>query len=72
MQVALVRENGSVRLIVADDGRGFDMAAVGDTRYGLQGLRERAETIGGILRVKSENDKGTTVALEIASGEENK
>ena len=72
VQVALVRENGSACLTVTDDGRGFDMAAVGDTRYGLQGLRERAETIGGILRVESERDKGTAVALEIPSGEENK
>jgi signal transduction histidine kinase len=72
VQVALVRESGSVRLTVTDDGLGFDVAAIGDTRFGLQGLRERAETIGGVLRVESENDKGTTVALEIASGEENK
>ncbi len=67
VEVALARENGQVRLTVSDDGCGFDMAAVGDTRYGLKGLRERAETVGGTLVVESEKDKGTKVALEIAT-----
>jgi signal transduction histidine kinase len=43
------------------------MAAVGDTRYGLKGLRERAETVGGRLLVESEKDKGTRVALEVVA-----
>jgi signal transduction histidine kinase len=68
LQIVLARENGRLRLVVKDDGRGFDMTSVPDTRYGLQGLRERAESIGGILRVESEDDKGTTVTLEIAAG----
>jgi signal transduction histidine kinase len=56
VEVALAGENGCVRLSVKDDGCGFDIATVADTRYGLQGLRERAETIGGTLRVESERD----------------
>jgi signal transduction histidine kinase len=72
LQVALARESGRLRLTVKDDGRGFDVAAVTDTRYGLKGLRERAEAIGGVLRVESAKDKGTTVTLEIATGEEDK
>jgi signal transduction histidine kinase len=65
VQVNLARENGHVRLTVRDDGRGFDTAAVADTRYGLKGLRERAETVGGALVVESEKDKGTKVALTV-------
>src|SRR5207248_5279427 len=65
VQVNLARENGHVRLTVSDDGRGFDMAGVADTRYGLKGLRERAETVGGTLSVEREKDKGTRVALAV-------
>lgn len=67
IQVAMVRENGHVRLTVSDDGRGFDVTGFADGRYGLKGLRERAETVGGTLVVESEKDKGTKVALEIAT-----
>jgi signal transduction histidine kinase len=68
VEVALATENGRVRLSVIDDGRGFDPAAVADTRYGLRGLRERAEMIGGELLVESTKDKGTKVALEMSAG----
>jgi signal transduction histidine kinase len=69
VEVALARENGRVRLTVTDNGRGFDPATVGGTRLGLKGLRERAETVGGALLVESEKDRGTRVALEIATSE---
>ena len=35
----------------------------GTTRFGLQGLRERAELIGGTLRVQSQPGQGTTIRL---------
>ena len=38
VEVALATEGGRVRLSVIDDGRGFDPAAVADTRYGLRGF----------------------------------
>lgn len=68
VEVALATENGRVRLSVIDDGRGFDPAAVAETRYGLRGLRERAEMIGGALFVESTKDKGTRVAFEMSTG----
>ena len=68
VEVSLATKNGRVRLSVIDDGRGFDMAAVADSRYGLRGLRERAEMIGGALFVESTKDKGTKVAFEMSAG----
>lgn len=68
VEVALATENGRVRLSVIDDGRGFDPAAIADARYGLRGLRERAEMIGGVLLVESTKDKGTKVAFEVGAG----
>lgn len=56
------------RLTVADDGRGFEPNAVGADRYGLLGMRERADAIGARLGVRSAKGQGTTivVVLEVA------
>ena len=65
VRVVLTRENGELMLTVADDGHGFDPVTVNGTHYGLRGLRERAEMIGGTLEVDSEPQTGTTVRLMI-------
>jgi signal transduction histidine kinase len=52
---------------VADNGCGFDMEAIdaeGDN-WGLIGMRERAEVIGGSLQVNSTPGQGTAVHLEV-------
>ena len=65
VRVVLTRENGSLMLTVADDGHGFDPVVVNGTHYGLRGLRERAEMVGGTLEVDSQPQTGTTVSLTI-------
>ena len=52
--VTLSRGRNQVTLMVADDGRGFDPAATrGQTgRFGLLGIAERAEALGGHLAVE--------------------
>jgi signal transduction histidine kinase len=59
------RNQHRLRIVVEDDGRGFDRSAVG-TRLGLRGMRERAELVGGTLRVDSEPGRGTSVVFEVA------
>lgn len=53
------------RLTVADDGGGFDPYALPEGRYGLVGLRERAESVGGDLKVESSPGEGTTVEAAV-------
>jgi signal transduction histidine kinase len=53
--------SGSLTLTVADDGSGFDLAQVSTARYGLEGLRERAEMIGAALHVDSALETGTII-----------
>lgn len=65
MQVSLIRERGELILTIADDGRGFDPGAAHGTRYGLRGLRERAEMIGGRLDIESTPQAGTTIRLVV-------
>jgi signal transduction histidine kinase len=52
-----------VRLVVRDDGKGFDPAAVDG--FGLSGMRARASQVGGTLTVRSNPESGTTIELEV-------
>jgi signal transduction histidine kinase len=55
----------SVRLVVRDDGRGFDPGAVDG--FGLPGIRARAEQVDGTLRVHSVPGAGALVEVEVPS-----
>ncbi|MEA2636837.1 MAG: two-component system, NarL family, sensor histidine kinase DegS [Chloroflexota bacterium] len=55
-------------MTVRDDGRGFDVRRVAEDprkggSYGLVGMRERAELIGGTLEIVSQTFEGTLVTL---------
>lgn len=54
--------DGVLRATVTDDGVGFDLG-IQRGGFGLIGMRERADLIGGDLRVESRTDAGTTVSL---------
>ncbi len=61
-------EGEQLRVMVEDDGVGFDRAAVtsGDgRRFGLEAMRERAESIRGALQVDSTPDQGTRVLVTL-------
>jgi signal transduction histidine kinase len=53
---------GSVRLDFRDDGIGFDPAVRHDG-FGLLGIRERVEDMGGELTIQSRPDTGTAVVI---------
>ncbi len=56
------------RLVIADNGRGFDLMrlASGATRnFGLQFMRERAELMGGQLHIESRQGEGTRILLRL-------
>lgn len=57
-------ESGDVRIVVRDDGRGFDPSAPCDG-FGLGGMRERAELFGGSFEVSSATGEGTEVRATI-------
>jgi signal transduction histidine kinase len=69
IEVELRYDDRQFRLRVRDDGKGLDpkvLAAGGRAgHYGLHGMRERANLIGGELTVWSERDSGTEVELSI-------
>ena len=55
-------------LVIADNGRGFDLMRVasGASRnFGLQFMRERAELMGAHLRIESRQGEGTRILLRL-------
>jgi signal transduction histidine kinase len=60
--VRLGSHRGESSLRIHDDGRGFDVARAG-RGWGLAGMRERAELIGGRFAVVSRAGCGTTVEV---------
>ena len=72
VRIRLYRQKDRAVLEVTDDGSGFDTAEVpaggtrgGPTGFGLSGMRERAELLGGHLELASTPGRGTTVRLAI-------
>jgi len=64
--VIVGRRNGNFSAIIEDDGSGFDTRQTGEgPHFGIIGMRERADLIGGSLDIESVPGKGTTVRLEV-------
>jgi signal transduction histidine kinase len=66
IDVGLNFDTRNVQLTVRDDGRGFDSNnQIADGHFGLIGMRERAEQIGGILTIESAIERGTRIAVDV-------
>jgi signal transduction histidine kinase len=71
IEVGLNYDVACVRLLIADDGRGFalnkahidSLAASG--HFGLKGMQERAREIGGSMDISSTEAKGTRVSIAV-------
>ena len=62
--VRLFRSNGTVSLVVSDDGRGFDPAALASSGgLGLVMMRERAAQLSGTFEFHSTPGRGTTIQV---------
>ncbi len=75
MQVSIRSAEGSVRLEVRDNGKGFDPAGAATTAgLGLISMKERMEKLGGRFEMISEPGEGTTVrvSLDQVDGEHGK
>ena len=61
--------DGELHSVVEDDGEGFDIEAAANATpswgVGLRSMRERAEMLGGSLRVESEPGAGTKVEMRV-------
>jgi signal transduction histidine kinase len=59
---------GTVTIDIRDNGTGFKLAATSQQNpghFGLAGMRERIERLGGKLKIESQPGKGTQVHVEV-------
>lgn len=60
-----------ITLRVKDDGRGFDVNALQESQrteqggFGVFGMKERVELLGGVFAIESEIGKGTAVKVQL-------
>jgi signal transduction histidine kinase len=70
VSVRLVQDPAGIELVVRDDGKGFDPEAVQrprpgvpQARYGLHGMRDRTQLLGGTFGVDSAPGRGTVLRV---------
>ncbi len=66
VEISLFLENGCIKMIVQDDGKGFIPDEV-DTmmHHGLMGMKERVMALDGTILIQSEPGKGTSTSVSI-------
>lgn len=71
VRIGLGAENGSLRLVVDDDGRGFgfsgrlSQAQLDQSRRGPVVIKERVQAMGGELEVESDPGRGSRLAITV-------
>jgi signal transduction histidine kinase len=66
VRVRLVGPAPGARIVIQDDGRGFDPARRADAdHFGLLGMQERARRLGVALTIDAATGRGTTITLDL-------
>jgi signal transduction histidine kinase len=74
VSVVIERRSNELRVLIEDDGVGFDpvatdgkqaAAAPAHRRLGLSGMRERLTLVGGTLQIESSPEAGTTLFVRV-------
>ena len=65
VSVLLTPKNGSVLLVIEDNGRGFDPTSPKVEGLGLQNMRERVMLLKGRFEIESGAGSGTTLVAEV-------
>lgn len=70
ISVTLEHNGESVRAMVTDNGRGFDLKAILDSGdldrgLGLFGMQERASLLGGSFTIDTDLGRGTSICVEV-------
>src|SRR5204863_4093551 len=61
IEIELANDGDYLRLRIQDDGVGFEAQTNGTTGMGLRVMRYRAHSIGAVLTISSQLDRGTQV-----------
>lgn len=63
LRVQLEQRPTSITILIKDDGKGFDVNKERDKSFGLLGMRERVNALGGELTIDSVVGQGTRVKV---------
>lgn len=61
----IIQQNGSLRLVIVDNGKGFDAAERIGTGTGTTSLFDRVKALGGTVDLQSAVGAGTHVTIEV-------
>ena len=65
-KLRLKRVRNRLRLTISDQGLGFDLRSLAGTAgFGLLSVRERAELLGGRMKIKTATGKGSTFLIAV-------
>ena len=68
-RVSIVETERSVKIEIADNGKGFDATSASETDkrggFGLLGMSERVRMLGGTLAIESAVNKGAQIKIEL-------
>lgn len=65
IKVKLEMAQEQITVLVKDNGQGFNIDERKDESFGIIGMRERVELLGGKLSINSKIGKGTTVLIKV-------
>jgi signal transduction histidine kinase len=70
LKVSLAKEEDGIRMCVTDNGCGFNLQEIMENRdsmtgYGLKGMYDRTQVVGGSLSIDSGPEQGTSVCLTL-------
>jgi len=65
VRIRLEQSGTAVRVIVEDDGVGFDPTGLPGDRFGVEGIRPRGRLLGGEPTISSGDGHGTRVSVEL-------
>lgn len=64
-EVALRRDDGGIRLVITDNGRGFVAERMASAGTGISSIAERVKLMGGVLEVRSAPGSGVSLTIRI-------
>ena len=70
VDIGLSLEAEHIRLEIADNGKGFELHQVSSNSFGLLGMGERLEALGGKLHIDTAPGRGTRLHITIPLAEE--
>lgn len=65
VEVSLMQRDDQLYIEIRDGGVGFDVDTGSESRFGLQGIRERVRLLGGKVTIRSHPGKGTCLGVEL-------